>query len=156
MADFEKAKRSKLLGLHAESLPSAAKFVALDAEVRDRFGDAFAHVHYDCSDFDHETHGFSRTIFDQFRAGTGAESGEFVEDLKNFSSGSHHMGTCKMASDISRGVVDSFGAVFGVPGLFVAGGSTFVGGSGGVHPTLTMVALALRCGDYLNDQVLPP
>lgn len=154
LAEFEKSKRSKLLGLHAESQPSAQKYVALDGEIKDRFGDPFAHVHYDCSEFDAETHRYSKTVYDQFSAATGATGGEFVSDLKIFSSGSHHMGTCRMGADAKSGVVDSFGAMFGVPNLVVAGGSTFVGGSGGVHPTLTMVALALRAADRLLETTL--
>jgi choline dehydrogenase-like flavoprotein len=148
LADFERMKRSKQLGLHAESTPSAQKYVAL-AEVHDRFGDPFARVHYDCSDFDFETHRYSRSIFDKFLRGSGAADGEFTEDPKLFSSGAHHMGTCRMGADPKTSVVDSFGKVHGVANLFVAGGSTFVGGSGGVHPTLTMSALALRTADYL-------
>jgi choline dehydrogenase-like flavoprotein len=34
----------------------------------------------------------------------------------------------------------------------VAGGSTFVGSSGAVNPTLTMVALALRTADVIAEQ----
>jgi hypothetical protein len=36
--------------------------------------------------------------------------------------------------------------------VFVTGGSTFVGSSGAVNPTLTMVALALRTADFIGDQ----
>lgn len=152
LADFEKMKRSKLLGLHAESIPSAQKYVTL-ADEKDRFGDAFARLHYDCAEFDYETHKYSRTLYEKFLRGSGAVEGTFVEDLKVFSSGSHHMGTCRMGTDPKTSVVDAYGRVHGVPNLYVAGGSNFVGGSGGVHPTLTMTALAIRTSDRLLDEL---
>ncbi|WP_431978151.1 GMC oxidoreductase [Rhodothermus marinus] len=57
-----------------------------------------------------------------------------------------------MSERPEAGVVDSFGRVHGTQNLFVGGGAIFVGGSGAVQPTLTMVALALRTADYLLDQ----
>jgi choline dehydrogenase-like flavoprotein len=63
------------------------------------------------------------------------------------SSSSHHfMGTTRMSSDPRHGVVDSRGAVHGVPNLFVASSSVFPSG-GYANVTLTAVALALRVAD---------
>lgn len=58
----------------------------------------------------------------------------------------HHLGTTRMHPDPSRGVVDEHGRVHGLDNLFVAGGSVFPTG-GYINPTLTIVALALRCAD---------
>ena len=74
------------------------------------------------------------------------------EDL--YASAYHHMGGCGMGDDPASSVVDSVGRVHDSPNLFVAGGSNFTGASGGVNPTLTMVALALRTSDYILDRVL--
>jgi choline dehydrogenase-like flavoprotein len=49
-------------------------------------------------------------------------------------------------------VVDAYGKVHGASNLFVVGGSNFVGTSGAVNPTLTMVALALRTAAFIIDQ----
>jgi choline dehydrogenase-like flavoprotein len=57
-----------------------------------------------------------------------------------------------MGKMVRESVVDSFGKMHGSPNLFVAGGSNFVGTSGAVNPTLTMVALALRTADFIGDQ----
>ena len=54
-----------------------------------------------------------------------------------------------MADDPKRGVTDRNGRVHGVANLFVAGGSLFPT-AGYAHPTLTIVALALRTADHLQ------
>jgi choline dehydrogenase-like flavoprotein len=55
----------------------------------------------------------------------------------------HLMGTARMSEDPRHGVTDSFGAVHGVPGLFVADASLFPGPLG-INPMETIVALAMR------------
>ncbi|MGQ0619023.1 MAG: FAD-dependent oxidoreductase [Panacagrimonas sp.] len=64
--------------------------------------------------------------------------------------GYHHMGTTRMAVDARRGVVDAHCRVHGVANLFIAGSSVFPT-SGWANPTLTILALCLRLGDYLQD-----
>ncbi|MBP2301138.1 FAD-dependent oxidoreductase [Azospirillum picis] len=67
--------------------------------------------------------------------------------------GYHHMGTVRMADDPARGVVDRNGKVHGVENLYVAGSAVFPT-SGWANPTFTILALALRMGDHL-DQLAP-
>jgi choline dehydrogenase-like flavoprotein len=55
----------------------------------------------------------------------------------------HLMGTARMSENPQRGVVDSFGAFHGVPGLFVADASLFPSPIG-VNPMETIVALVTR------------
>jgi len=55
----------------------------------------------------------------------------------------HPMGGCPMGQDSASGVVDDRGAVHGYPGLYVADG-TLVQSALGVHPALTIAALAER------------
>jgi choline dehydrogenase-like flavoprotein len=55
----------------------------------------------------------------------------------------HLMGTARMNEDPRRGVTDSYGAVHGVPGLFIADASLFPGPIG-INPMETVIALALR------------
>jgi choline dehydrogenase-like flavoprotein len=138
------------IALHAESAPSPRKYVALSSQ-RDRFGDPFAHVHYESAEFDHSTRRFARDLFDRFAAATGADDGIFPDD---FSSAAHHMGGCRMGHGIQDSVVDSFCRIHGTSNLFVVGGSNFVGTSGAVNPTLTMIALAMRTAAFINDQSL--
>jgi choline dehydrogenase-like flavoprotein len=138
--------------LHAESIPSPKKFVTL-ADARDRFGDPFAHIHYESADFDYDTYNFGHALFGRFVTATDGDIIEFGGP-QAFSSGAHHMGTCRMGQNAQDSVVNAFGQVHGIPNLFAVGASTFVGSSGAVNPTLTLVALALRTADYLVEQVL--
>jgi choline dehydrogenase-like flavoprotein len=66
----------------------------------------------------------------------------------------HLMGTARMSEDPRRGVTDSFGAVHGVPGLFVADASLFPGPLG-INPMETVVALAMRNARRLLEELLP-
>ena len=63
---------------------------------------------------------------------------------------SHHMGTTRMHNDPAQGVVDSDCRVHEVANLFVAGSSVFPTG-GSAAPTLTIVALALRLADHIQQ-----
>jgi choline dehydrogenase-like flavoprotein len=59
-----------------------------------------------------------------------------------------------MGYDADDSVVNQFGQVHGVPNLFVVGGSMFIGCSGAINPTLTMVAMSIRTVDFVLDQIL--
>jgi choline dehydrogenase-like flavoprotein len=77
-------------------------------------------------------------------------SGE--EALASIIASHHHMGTTRMSSDPTRGVVDQNCRVHGVDNLFVAGSSVYPA-YGHANPTLTIVALATRLADHLRDKL---
>ena len=143
--------QERVVYLHAETEPSPHKYVTLSAQ-RDRFGDPFAHVHYEWTAFDHETYAFAGNLFDRFASATGAAEAD-LNGPESYFSGNHHMGTCRMGRGSADSVVDSFGRVHGSSNLFVVGSSIFAG-SGAVNPTLTIVALALRTARYLVQSIL--
>ncbi|ACY17525.1 GMC oxidoreductase [Haliangium ochraceum] len=58
----------------------------------------------------------------------------------------HPLGGCPMGRHAGEGVVDSWGHVFGYPGLYVADGATMPGPVG-ANPSLTIAAMADRCAD---------
>jgi choline dehydrogenase-like flavoprotein len=64
--------------------------------------------------------------------------------------GNHHMGGTRMARDPREGVVDEHCRVHGLANLHVAGSSVFPG-VGAANPTLTIVQLALRLADRLDQ-----
>lgn len=70
----------------------------------------------------------------------------------------HLLGTARMGDDPEQSVVDSFGRCHDVPNLWIADGSVFVT-SGGVNPTNTIAALALRGATEMvrqaSDQQVP-
>ncbi len=63
----------------------------------------------------------------------------------------HHIGTTRMASDPDAGVVDADAKVHGVKNLYIASASIFPTSSQ-AHPTLTILAFALRLADHLKDR----
>jgi choline dehydrogenase-like flavoprotein len=58
-----------------------------------------------------------------------------------------------MASDAAHGVVDEHGKVHELDNLYVAGSSVFPT-AGAANPTLTIVALALRLADRIQEVML--
>jgi choline dehydrogenase-like flavoprotein len=61
----------------------------------------------------------------------------------------HHMGTTRMSADPRYGVVDENCQVHGIQNLYLAGSSVF-SRCGGRNPTLTIVLLSLRLGEFLS------
>jgi choline dehydrogenase-like flavoprotein len=61
----------------------------------------------------------------------------------------HHMGTTRMSADPRYGVVDENCRIHGIQNLYLAGSSVFPK-CGGKNPTLTIVLLALRLGEFLS------
>lgn len=76
------------------------------------------------------------------------EAGAF--ERSNLRDVAHPIGTTRMSADPRKGVVDADCAVHGVPGLYVAGSSTFAT-AGHANPTLMIVALAIRLADTLKN-----
>ena len=64
--------------------------------------------------------------------------------------GPHHMGTTRMATDPTRGVVDANCRIHSIDNLYVVGSSVFATG-GYANPTFTIVALALRLAEKLRS-----
>jgi glucose dehydrogenase len=152
MAQLRPRLHWRRIVLTAESQTSPEKYVEL-SEKQDRFGDPFAHIHYAPSGFDHENLRFAAEVFDLLAEASGSDEKIFGQDASLLYSGGHHMGGCRMGRDIRDSVVDQYGRLHGSSNVFMTGGSTFVGTSGAINPTLTMVALALRTAEFIGDQL---
>jgi cholesterol oxidase len=63
----------------------------------------------------------------------------------------HGLGGCRMGRSEQTGVVDSFGRVFGHPGLYIADGSVMPGPVG-ANPSLTIAALADRFAEAILEE----
>ena len=64
----------------------------------------------------------------------------------------HPLGTCRMATSPSHGVVSPSHEVFGLPGLYIVDGSA-VPSAAAVNPQVTIMALATRAADLLAEQL---
>ena len=63
----------------------------------------------------------------------------------------HPLGGASMGRDVSTGVVDSWGEVFGHPGLYVADGAAMPGPVG-ANPSLTIAAFADRLATHALEK----
>ena len=63
----------------------------------------------------------------------------------------HPLGGCPMGESADEGVVNSYGEVFGHPGLYVADGSVMPGPVG-ANPSLTIAALADRFAERMIEE----
>jgi cholesterol oxidase len=66
----------------------------------------------------------------------------------------HPLGTCRMADNVFKGVVDENCQVFNYPNLYVVDGSV-VPTALGVNPALTIAAIAERISAYLRESPPP-
>ena len=143
-----------LVSVVSEQTPNPASRVTLSGR-RDRFGQPLARLDWQLADRDRR--GIWRALEllagELGRSGLGqltlpdAEGQEHA--LGRLRGGRHHMGTTRMGILPKLGVVDPDCRVHGVPNLFVAGSSVFPTG-GHANPTLTIMALTLRLGEYIR------
>ncbi len=84
---------------------------------------------------------------DQFQM-LGRENG----DHGGYVDANHHMGTTRMGTDLATSVVDPDCQVHGYDNLYIGSSSVFPTG-GFSNPTLTVLALCLRIGDRLKEQL---
>ncbi|HEY4032115.1 MAG TPA: GMC family oxidoreductase, partial [Caulobacteraceae bacterium] len=125
-----------------ETEPQARNTVTLADEV-DQYGLPIPEVTFGYSDND------KRLLAHAMR-----KLGEMLEaaggrDLWTNTDTSHLMGTCRMGHDRETSVVDRDGRSWDIPNLWVCDGSLFCT-SGGVNPSLTIQALALRIADRIE------
>lgn len=139
-----------------ECAPNRDNRVSLSEEL-DTFGRPRARVAWRLSDVDLSSISRSHQLLDQalHGAGLGRFEARFGDDLASWRSavegGKHHMGTTRMHSDPTRGVVNADCRVHDIANLFVAGSSVFPTG-GFANPTLTIVALAARLAEHLKHR----
>jgi len=72
-------------------------------------------------------------------------------DTLSYTDASHHIGTTRMSEHPRNGVVDANCKVHGVENLFIAGSSVFPT-CGYANPTWSIVALALRLAEHLQQE----
>ena len=148
LAEFDDRNFSHLVGVSAETehLPHWESRVALDPTVKDGFGDPVPRIHFHLGAFEAGTR--ARAVQVIARLLEAANGSDIVTDATpNWAA--HHLGTCRMAADPDKGVVDRNLKVFGTTNLYAAGSGAFPTG-GALQPTLTIAALALRLADTLT------
>lgn len=135
--------------LCGEDLPEATNRVELDWEHQDQFGLPGVRTHYTLGD------NSRRLGNDMIAHGRRVLDAAGASSVRDFGLspiwGWHLLGTARMGEDAGTSVVDGSNEAHDVPGLFVVDGSSMPT-SGGVNPTATIQALALRCADKIWER----
>jgi choline dehydrogenase-like flavoprotein len=132
--------------IFGEDLPDTENRVELDDALEDSSGIPAPRVVYRVSENSRRLLDFNIARATESFAAAGAYRVE-TERLMRYS-GWHLLGTTCMGDDPTTSVVDQYGRTHDIPNLYVMDGSVFVT-SGGVNPTSTITALALRAAEYL-------
>jgi len=131
----------------AEDQPQFENHVAIDADQTDRFGLPQLLVTHHYSDRDYA----ARKALLQKAQMILRQAGAlfcYIHKIKTFS---HAVGTVRMGSDPATSALDPYCHFRGLQNLFVVDGS-FLPTSGGLNPSLTISANALRVGKHLIDK----
>ena len=135
------------LRIDAEQAPNPNSRVALSNQ-RDAFGLNRLKVDWQYTDLDVESIMDTAQLIEQALIKSGAGKIRSLPSLTPSILG-HHIGTTRMASSPSQGVVDENCKVHGLNNLYIASSSVFPTSSY-ANPTLTIVAMAIRLADYLK------
>lgn len=147
-ADIEQYRNAAGLWIVGEDMPQESNRVTLHPTIKDKNGMPVANVHY--KDHPNDT-AMRNHAWKQATAMYEAAGAKRVYTRMPFPS-THNMGTCRQSSDPGKGVCNGFGQTHDVKNLFISDGSQFTT-SAAENPTLTIVALAIRQGDYIAGQM---
>jgi choline dehydrogenase-like flavoprotein len=133
-------------GVLSEDLPDPENRVLLDPELKDSSGLPAPRVRYRISENTRRQLEWNCDRAREAHAAAGAST-TFTTPIVNDQPG-HLLGTARMGTDPATSVTDPNGRTHDVPNLYIADGSVFVT-AGGVNPTSTISALALRLAEHL-------
>ncbi len=128
----------------AEDVPNADNRVALHPHRRDEFDLSIARIEHRYCRRDLA----GRNALLRQAARVLKSAGAKLRVRKTINTFSHAIGTCRFGHDPATSALDEHCRVHGVPNLFVIDGS-FMPTAGGLNPSLTIAANALRVGEHL-------
>jgi glucoside 3-dehydrogenase (cytochrome c) catalytic subunit len=138
--------------VQGECLPRYDNYVALDPEKKDAWGIPALHVNASYGENERlmakAMHHDVTEILDAMKL---ANPRPPSERLSLFGKNIHECGTARMGADPKKSVVNSFGQLHDVKNLFVTDGAVFAT-QGCYEPTLTIMAISARAGDYIADE----
>ena len=144
---FEKKFGKSLgLGICGDDLPEESNYVELDPILKDSNGIPSPKIHYKVSANSRKLldHGLKNAEIVLKQAG----AKEIIKSEHDSEAGWHLMGTARMGKDPKSSVVNENCQSHDLENLFIVDGSVFVTG-GGVNPTPTIQAIALKTSDYI-------
>ena len=135
---------------HTTSLPLDSNNITLDDDVQDKWGRPAIRCTYMDHPDDLSTMQWFLNKSTELMEAAGASNvvGFYPEEGQE--GNVHLLGTCRMGHDPAASVIDPFHRTHDVPNLFLCDGSSLVT-SGRGQPTMTIMALAFRAADYINQ-----
>ena len=127
-----------------QDLPEPENRVEIDPARTDRYGAPIPRVFHRYTRRDRQ----ARSALYREGARVLRQAGAVIRVRKPINTFSHALGSCRFGEDPARAALDPWCRFFGVPNLFVVDAS-FMPSSGGVNPSLTIAANALRVGDHI-------
>jgi glucose dehydrogenase len=157
----DRVTRMMRISCSTEQLPSSDNRITL-SEKRDELGLPRPQTTYRIDDYSKRTleraHKVASAILSETVTNAGGDPAKAEiqpptpKPPAEFNTAAHAMGTMKMTSDPSKGVVNSFGRAHEHPNLYVLGSSVFVTASS-ANPTLTIAALTLRTAAEIGKRL---
>ncbi|HEV8304359.1 MAG TPA: GMC family oxidoreductase [Gemmatimonadales bacterium] len=138
------ADRMVFLLCIAQDLPDPANRVEIDPARTDPYGAPIPRVFHRYTRRDRQ----ARSALYREGARILRRAGALIRVRKPINTFSHAVGTCRFGHDPATAALDPWCRFFGVPNLYVVDAS-FLPSSGGVNPSLTIAANALRVGQHI-------
>ena len=134
--------------IYCEQLPDLANTVSLNPRVKDYFGNPVPHLRYSVGRYERKALDEGKSIAGRILAEMG------LTDIRagGLVFAGHQIGTLRMGTDPSTGVVDTNLRAHDVPNLYLVGSGCFVTASAS-PPTLTIAALAMRAAEHIAAQL---
>jgi len=135
-----------------EITPRFENKVTLDPYRKDEFGVPEVQVHFSLSERETAIIREIYAVIQQIASSCGISMTSPAHQpsicLMPIGDQNHDSGTCRMGDDPATSVVNRYGQVHGISGLYVADNSVLPS-LGAANPTLTTIALAIRTADYI-------
>jgi choline dehydrogenase-like flavoprotein len=131
-----------------EDMPQESNAVTLNTSVTDQHGLPVPNVHFDDHANDLAMREYAWAKGSAVYEAVGATASQHTPPYPS----THNMGTARMSARPEDGVVDAHGRAHDIPNLYVSDGSVFTTGAA-ANPTLTIVALAIRQGQHIGEQI---
>jgi choline dehydrogenase-like flavoprotein len=140
------------MGAFGEMLPRYENYVAIDPNVKDRWGIPVLKFHISYGDNEKAMAKDMAEAAQEIFEDAGIEIVSVNHDILPVGWSIHELGTSRMGTDPKTSVVNSFQQCHDVKNLLCVDGSTHVNASA-QNPTWTIMALCMRSCDHLADQL---
>jgi choline dehydrogenase-like flavoprotein len=136
------------LFINGEDLPRADNRITLNPEVKDAFGLPVANIHVDDHANDQALRKHAQSQMTKLYDAIGAKR----VVLGPVPPATHNLCTARMSANPRDGVTNAHGQSHDTKNLFISDGSALTS-AGAANPTLTIVALALRQADFIEQEL---